>query len=354
MSRLFSPFTLRGTTFRNRAWVSPMCQYSSHEGHPTDWHLVHYGALARGGAGLVMTEATAVSADGRISPADAGVWTDAQASDLRRIVDQVHAHAAAAGIQLAHAGRKASTSVPWLGRGYVGAQDGGWQTVGPSPLPFDGWPAPRELSIGELGNVVGAFADAAQRAATAGFDVVEVHAAHGYLLHQFLSPLSNTRTDAYGGSLENRARLLLQVATAVREQWPAHCPVFVRLSATDWVDGGWALSDTIGVSRHLAKIGVDLVDVSSAGLDPRQRIPTEPGFQVPFAAAVRTQAQVATAAVGLITEPEQAERVLRDEAADAVMLGRVMLRNPHWPLLAAARLGAEAAWPVQYERARPS
>lgn len=351
MSLLFSELSLRGTTVRNRVWVSPMCQYSSVDGHPTDWHLVHLGGLARGGAGLVMSEATAVSPEGRISPADAGIWSDSQAQGYEPIARFVRDQGAVPGIQLAHAGRKASTSVPWQGRGYVAPTDGGWPTVGPSALGFDDWPAPHALGTAEVADVVADFADAARRASSAGFQVVEVHAAHGYLLHEFLSPLSNRRTDQYGGSFDNRVRLLLEVAAAVRVAWPEHQPVFVRLSATDWVDGGWALPDTIETSRRLAAAGVDLVDVSSGGLDAGQQIPAAPGFQVPFARAVREQVGVATCAVGLITEPRQAEQVLADGSADAVMLGRAMLRNPHWPLQAAAELHAAAEWPAQYERA---
>jgi 2,4-dienoyl-CoA reductase-like NADH-dependent reductase (Old Yellow Enzyme family) len=355
MSLLLSPLTLRGTTFRTRAWVSPMCQYSSKDGHPTDWHLVHYGSLARGGAGLVMAEATAVAPEGRISPADAGIWDDDQAAGYSRIVDIVRDQGAVPGIQLAHAGRKASTQVPWQGRGYVAAAHGGWTTVGPSPLPFGDWPTPTPLTTAQIDDLVLSFADAAERAAAVGFEVAEVHAAHGYLLHQFLSPLSNRRDDEYGGSFDNRVRLLLRVAQAVREAWPSDRPVFVRLSATDWVDGGWALADTVAASQRLAEMGIDLVDVSSGGLDPGQQIHAAPGFQVPFAAAVRAQAALATAAVGLITEPAQAEQVLADGAADAVMLARAMLRNPHWPLHAATALGDEAAWPPQYRAAaRPT
>lgn len=354
MSRLFSDLQLRGTTFRNRAWVSPMCQYSSVEGRPTDWHLVHLGALARGGAGLVLTEATAVSPQGRISPADAGIWTDEQAGDYARITAFVRAQGAVPGIQLAHAGRKASTRVPWLGRGVVPADEGGWTTDGPSPVGFGGWPAPHALSIEEIDAVVTSFAEAARRAAGAGFEVVEVHAAHGYLLHEFLSPLSNHRDDRYGGGFDDRARLLLDVAAAVRAEWPDDRPVFVRLSATDWVPGGWDLAQTVQVARRLGERGVDLLDVSSGGLDPGQQIQVAPGFQVPFARAVREQAGVPTSAVGLITEPHQAEQVLRDGSADAVMLARALLREPHWPLRAAAELGDQTPWPVQYERARPS
>jgi 2,4-dienoyl-CoA reductase-like NADH-dependent reductase (Old Yellow Enzyme family) len=352
VSRLFSPLTLRGTTVRNRVWVSPMCQYSSVDGFPSYWHLVHLGSLARGGAGLVMAEATAVSPEGRISPSDAGIWNDEQAHAYEPIVRFVREQGAVPAIQLAHAGRKASTAVPWEGRGYVPTSAGGWRTVGPSALGFGDWPAPLPLSATQVASVVEAFVRAAERSRDVGFEVVEVHAAHGYLLHQFLSPLSNHRTDGYGGSFDRRVRLLLEVATGVREVWPADQPVLVRLSATDWVDGGWAIADTVRVARMLADRGVDLVDVSSGGLDPAQRIDATPGFQVPFARAVRQGANVATSAVGLITEPAQAERVLADGSADAVMLARAMLRDPHWPLRAAHELGDAAPWPAQYERGR--
>lgn len=352
VSTLFNPLRLRSVQVRNRAWVSPMCQYSSRDGHPTDWHLAHLGAFARGGAGLVMTEATAVAPEGRISPADAGLWSDSHVDGYRRITTLVADQGAVPAVQLAHAGRKASTRVPWEGRGPVPAAAGGWPTVAPSERAYGDWPVPRALTTDEIGRLVEAFGEAAHRASEAGFVAVEVHAAHGYLLHEFLSPLSNHRDDGYGGSLENRSRLLIEVVSTVRAAWPADRPVLVRLSATDWVDGGWTLEQTVEVSRRLADAGVDLVDVSSGGLDPRQQVPAGPGFQVPFARAVRAGAGVATAAVGMITEPQQAEEVVASGAADAVMLGRAMLRDPHWPLRAAAVLGADVRWPPQYLRAR--
>ncbi len=353
MSRLFEPLTLRGTTVRNRAWVSPMCQYSSRDGHPTDWHLAHLGSLARGGAGLVMAEATAVIPEGRISPWDAGIWSDAQAADYERITAFVRGQGAVPAIQLAHAGRKASTQRPWDGNGYVEPEDGGWQTVAPSPLAYGEWPTPKELSSQEIAGLVQAFADAARRAHDAGFEVAEVHAAHGYLLHEFLSPLTNERADEYGGDLAGRSRFLLDVVAAVRAAWPEDKPVFVRLSATEWADGGWSIEDTVTVSRQLRDAGVDLVDVSSGGNVPHQQIAVGPGYQVPFARAVRAGAGIATGAVGLITEPAQAEQVLVEGSADAVFLGRVLLREPHWPLRAAAALGADVDyWPTQYRRAR--
>ncbi len=353
MSQLFEPLTLRGTTFRNRAWVAPMCQYSAVDGRIDDWHLVHLGSFARGGAGLVLTEAAAVTADGRISPQDVGLWTDEQAQDWERVTRFVSSQGAVSGVQLAHAGRKASTQRPWEGRGYVDPADGGWQTVGPSPLAYGDWPAPKELSTADVAGVVQAFADAAVRADRVGFEVAEVHAAHGYLLHQFLSPLSNERADEYGGDLEGRSRALREVVAAVRAVWPERKPLFVRVSATDWAPGGWDVDETVELSRALRDLGVDLVDVSSGGNVPSQQIPVGPGYQVPAARAVRSGAGVATGAVGLITSPEQAEQLLVDGAADAVLLARELLRDPHWPLRAAAALGDDRApWPAQYERAR--
>jgi len=357
MSVLFSPLTLRGTTFRNRAWVSPMCQYSSTEGRPSDWHLVHLGSLARGGAGLVVQEATAVTPDGRISPWDAGIWTDQQAEDYARIAEFVKGQGAVSGIQLAHAGRKGSSRRPWDERGWVPESEGGYPTVAPSAVPFGQAPVPAELDEAGIRTVVEAFAAAARRSLAAGFEVVEIHAAHGYLIHEFLSPLSNLRTDGYGGDLAGRSRLLVEVVRAVRGVWPDDRPVLVRLSATDWVPGGWDVGETVEVARVLAGEGVDLVDVSSGGLSPDQKIDLGPGYQVPFARAVREGAGLPVAAVGLITEPAQAEAVLAEGSADAVVMAREMLRNPHWPLLAAAELGEDLdaleLWPPQYRRAVP-
>ena len=353
-STLFSPLTLRGTTFPNRVWVSPMCQYSAADGLAGDWHLAHLGALATGGAGLVLTEATAVTPEGRISPEDLGLWSAAHADALRRIVAFAHDQGTLIGVQLAHAGRKASTYAPWRGRDSVTPADGGWRTVAPSALAFGRYAEPRAMTRADIESTVVAFADAARRALDVGFDVVEIHAAHGYLLHQFLSPLSNHRDDAYGGDLVGRMRFPLEVVTAVRSVWPADRPLLVRVSATDWVPGGWDLDSTVELARHLALRGVDLVDCSSGGLDPGQRIDLAPGYQVPFAERVRRDAGVATSAVGLITEPDQAEQVVSSGQADAVMLARALLREPRWPLLAAHALGAEVAWPPQYLRARPS
>ncbi|HEX2902275.1 MAG TPA: NADH:flavin oxidoreductase/NADH oxidase [Jatrophihabitans sp.] len=353
MSTLFSPLTLRGITFRNRAWVSPMCQYSSQEGHPTDWHLVHLGGLARGGAGLVLAEATAVTPDGRISPWDAGIWTDSQAADYRRITDFVRAQGAVPGIQLGHAGRKASTRRPWDGRGYVTPEAGGWTTVGASPLGYADWPAPHSLTEAELASLVTAWGAAARRAVSAGFEVIEVHAAHGYLLHQFLSPLSNRRADGYGGDVAGRARLLYEVVDAIRSAIPDELPLFVRVSATDWAPGGLTVADVETVSRELAGRGVDLIDVSSGGNVPEQQIPVGPGYQVPLARRLREYSGLPVAAVGLITEPAQAEQILVDGSADAVLLARALLREPSWPQRAARELGADGYWPQQYLRARP-
>lgn len=352
MSNLFSPLTLRGTTFANRAWVSPMCQYSSVDGHPTDWHLVHLGGLARGGAGLVMTEATAVTPEGRISPADAGIWTGEQAADYGRITDFIRSQGSVPGIQLAHAGRKASTQRPWDGNGYVQPADGGWKTVAPSPVAFGNCPEPRELGTEDIAALVRAFAEAAGRALDARFEVAEVHAAHGYLVHQFLSPLTNRRTDQYGGDLAGRSRFLVEVIDAIRTVWPDDKPLFVRFSATDWVENGWTVEETTQLTKQLAGHGVDLVDVSSGGAVPGAQIITGPGYQVPFARDIRVGSGVPVAAVGLITEPAQAEQVLADGSADAVFLARALLREPSWPQRAAAELGGDVCWPVQYRRAR--
>lgn len=331
-----------------------MCQYSAGpDGVPSDWHLVHLGSFAVGGAGLVLTEATAVLPEGRLSPADTGLWDDEQTQAWSRVVRFLHAQGASAGAQLVHAGRKASTSPPWEGTTPVPAVDGGWRAVGPSAVPFGRLPAPSALDEGGIADVVDAFRRSALRAMDAGFDVVEIHAAHGYLLHQFLSPLVNARTDAYGGDFAGRTRLLLKVTSAVRDVWPDDRPLFVRVSATDWVAGGWDVDQTVALSRLLAERGVDLVDCSSGGAVPGADIPVEPGYQVGFAARVRAEAGIATAAVGLLTTAVQAEQVVATGRADAVLLGRELLRQPRWPLLAAAELGvADAPWPRQYEGAR--
>jgi 2,4-dienoyl-CoA reductase-like NADH-dependent reductase (Old Yellow Enzyme family) len=342
---LFTPVTLRGVTLRNRIAMSPMCQYSAaDDGRATDWHLTHLGARAVGGVGLILVEATAVTPDGRISPGDLGLWNDEQIDPLARIAAFVHGQGAAIGIQLAHAGRKAGTDLPWRG-----GRPLGWTVVGPSALPFaEGYPTPRALTAGSIDAIVEAFAGAARRAAVAGFDVIEIHAAHGYLLHSFLSPLANQRADDYGGSLENRARLLRRVVHAIRAEWAG--PLFVRVSATDWRDDGWTLADTVELARWLRLDGVDLIDCSSGGIVPGVRIPVGPGYQAPLAEAVRAEAGIATGAVGLITTPEQANAILAAGQADIVLLGRELLRNPYWALHAAAALGASAPVPVQYER----
>ena len=347
---LFEPLTLRAQTFSNRIWVSPMCQYSSVDGLANDWHVVHLGALATGRPGLVMTEATSVTPEARIAPEDLGLWSDAHAQALEPVVRVVHAQEVPLGIQLAHAGRKASTRAPWKGSGSVPLDEGGWQTIAPSAVPFGEFAAPREMTIDDLVRVRAGFVDAARRAADLGVDVIEVHAAHGYLLHEFLSPLSNLRTDEYGGTFEGRIRYPLEVVEAVREVWPESRPLFVRISATDWVDGGWDVDSSVEFARRAKALGVDLIDVSSAGLDPRQLITLGPGYQVPFAEQIRRHAQVPTSAVGLITEPTQAEAILTSGQADAVMLGRVLLREPRWPLRAAFELGEKAIWPNQLAR----
>jgi 2,4-dienoyl-CoA reductase-like NADH-dependent reductase (Old Yellow Enzyme family) len=321
---------------------------------PTDWHLVHLGSRAVGGAGLVMTEATAVSPEGRISPDDAGIWNDGQANFFGRIAEFVIAQGAVPGIQLAHAGRKASTAVPWKGGGPVSPSDGGWQPLAPSPIPFtEAHAVPLELSSKDLEKIAGQFVAAARRSLAAGFKVIELHMAHGYLLHEFLSPLSNHRSDEFGGTLEGRARFPLRVAKNVREVWPSGLPLFVRISATDWAEGGFDLDQSIVLSRWLREIGVDLIDCSSGGLVSYARVPVKPGYQVPFAAAIRRDAGIATGAVGMITDPQQAEDILTREDADVIILARAMLRDPYWPIHAAQALSVDTSWPVQYERAKP-
>ncbi|MEV4435030.1 NADH:flavin oxidoreductase/NADH oxidase [Streptomyces sp. NPDC049555] len=364
MSSLFEPLTLRSLTVPNRAWMSPMCQYSAdttgeHTGAANDWHLAHYAARATGGTGLILLEATAVSPEGRISPADLGLWNDTQTAALRRLTGFLKEHGTVPGIQLAHAGRKASTDVPWRGGRPVGPEAAGWQPVGPSPVPFAGdHPAPQELTVEGIRKVVADFAAAARRAREAGFEVVEVHGAHGYLLHEFLSPHSNHRTDQYGGSFDNRIRLALEVVDAVRGEWPEELPVFFRVSATDWLaedEGddrpGWSADDTVRLARELRAHGVDLLDVSTGGNVPDARIPVGPGYQVPFAQRVREETGLPVGAVGLITEPQQAEKIIAAGEADAVLLGRELLRDPHWVRRAAGALGGAAHTPRQYLRA---
>lgn len=353
MSVLFSPLTLRSVEFKNRIFVSPMCQYTSEDGMPTDWHMVHLGSRAVGGAALVMVEATAVSPEGRISPGDSGMWTDQHAEAYKRINHFITQQNCVPGIQLAHAGRKASTDAPWRGGLALTESQGGWRTIAPSPIAFDDRsPIPREMTSADIKWLTDQFAAAALRSLNAGFQVLELHMAHGYLLHEFLSPLSNRRSDAYGGGLENRMRLPLQVAAAVRDVWPADLPMFVRLSCTDWVEDGWDLAQSIELSRRLKKTGVDFIDCSSAALVPHANIPAGPGFQVPFAAAIRGQVGISTGAVGLITHAVQAEQIVGTGQADAVLLARELLRDPYWPLHAARALGSAVTWPSQYERAK--
>jgi len=329
-----------------------MCQYSAKEGHPGTWHLVHLGSRAVGGAAMVIAEATGVQAIGRISPADTGLYLDSHVEAWRPIVEFIREQGAVAGVQLAHAGRKASTAAPWLGDAPIAVNGGGWTPVAPSAVPFDaGYTIPKELTVAEIDQVVADFVAAGQRALRAGFQVAEIHAAHGYLLHEFYSPLSNRRTDEYGGSFENRIRLLLRVTKAVRELWPEQQPVFVRISATDWKEGGWDLEQSVELCRRLKGLGMDLVDVSSGGVVPGVRIPVGPGYQVKFAATIRREAGIATGAVGMITDPVQAETIIATEQADIVLLAREMLRDPYWPRRAAKALGAKIKPPVQYERA---
>jgi 2,4-dienoyl-CoA reductase-like NADH-dependent reductase (Old Yellow Enzyme family) len=352
---LFDPLAIRGITLRNRIAVSPMCQYSCEGGMANDWHFVHLGSRAVGGAGLVMAEATAVEARGRISPQDLGLWSDAHIEPLARIVRFIHSQGATAGIQLAHAGRKASTARPWEGGGLVKVEQGGWKdVVGPSAVSFSqDYPMPSELSTHGIAEIVRAFGEGARRAQEAGYRVVEIHAAHGYLLHSFFSPLSNRRSDEYGGSFENRTRIGREVAEAVRREWPEKYPLFIRVSATDWTEGGWDVEQAVELARALQPLGVDLVDCSSGGNVASAKIPFAPGYQAGFAERIRRGAVILTGAVGMITSAVQAEHVLRTGQADVVLLARQMLRDPYWPLHAAIELGQEASWPVQYLRAAP-
>jgi 2,4-dienoyl-CoA reductase-like NADH-dependent reductase (Old Yellow Enzyme family) len=353
--RLFESFSIRDVAFKNRIVVSPMCEYSSDDGFATDWHLVHLGSRAVGGAGLVVTEAAAVTADGRISPNDLGIYRDEHVDMLAKITRFIDLQGAVAGIQLAHAGRKAATPRPWENAApKVLPEDGGWEPVAPSAIPFGpgSW-TPRELTVAEIADVVAAFAAAARRSHDAGFRVAEIHGAHGYLIHQFLSPLSNTRTDAYGGSFENRTRLAREVSRAVRAAWPEGLPLFFRVSATDWAAGGWTLEESVELAKLLKTDGVDLIDASSGGAIPDAKIVLGPGYQVPFAERIRRDAAIATGAVGMITTAEQAQAIVAEGKADLVFLARELLRDPYWPLHAARALGDDVPWPVQYERAKP-
>jgi 2,4-dienoyl-CoA reductase-like NADH-dependent reductase (Old Yellow Enzyme family) len=346
MAHLFDSLAIRDVSFANRVFVSPMCQYSSTNGYANDWHFLHLGSRAVGGAGLVLTEATAILPEGRISPQDLGIWSDDQIEPLARIVRFIHEQGSIAGIQLAHAGRKASTYRPWDGQGTIPETKGGWKNVvAPSAGAFaDHYPVPQAISNEGIGALVAAFAAAARRACEAGFRVVEIHAAHGYLIHEFLSPLSNQRSDAYGGSFENRTRILREIVVAVRRSWPERAPLFMRISATDWIDGGWDIQQSIELARQVKEIGVDLIDCSSGGIVPYAKVPVGPGYQTPFAEQIRRESRIMAAAVGMITSPVQAE---------AVIIGRQFLRDPYWPLRAARELGQAMSWPVQYMRAAP-
>jgi len=353
MTSLFTTIQLRDLKIRNRIFMSPMCQYSATDGLPNDWHKVHLVTRAVGGAGMVIVEATGVAPEGRITPFCTGLWSDAHRDAFTPIVRLIKENGAVPAIQLAHAGRKASTDAPWRGGGAIPASQGGWQPLAPSALPFT--PAhttPRAMTESDIKALIEAFVVATQRAQAAGFEAVELHCAHGYLLHEFLSPLTNRRTDGYGGSLGNRMRLPLEVARAVRAVWPAHLPLLVRISATDWAPGGWDLPQSIELSRELKQLGVDFIDCSSGGLTPDAQVPAAPGFQVPFAEAIRKDCGVATGAVGLITEARQAEAIVAEGKADAILLARVLLRDPYWPLHAARELGTEVPWPRQYLRGK--
>lgn len=355
MSALFSPLSIRSIQLKNRLVVSPMCQYSSEDGFSTDWHLVHLGSRAVGGAGLIITEAAAVSPEGRISPNDLGIWKDEHIDGLKRITQFIQQNGAVAGIQLAHAGRKASTRRPWEGgKAIFPNEENGWQTVAPSAIPFVAdAPEPSALTEEGLEKVRADFVAAAQRSIAAGFQVIELHAAHGYLLHQFLSPLSNQRTDDYGGSFENRIRLLLEVIERVQSVWPATLPLFVRISATDWTEGGWTIADSVKLSGILKNKGVDVIDASTGGNVANAKIPVGPGYQVSFAERIKQETGITTAAVGLITTASQAEQILTTGQADLILLAREFLRDPYFSLHAAHDLGDETTWPVQYERAKP-
>src|SRR5712672_2610519 len=355
MTHLFDPFAIRDITFANHVFVSPMCEYSSTDGFASDWHFVHLGSRAVGGAALVLTEATAVVPEGRISPQDLGIWKDDHIEPLARIVRFIHEQGSVAGMQLAHAGRKASTYAPSAGHGTVPESNGGWNNVvAPSALPFtDSYPMPRALSVDAINSVVSAFAAAARRACEAGFRVIEIHAAHGYLIHEFLSPLSNHRTDAYGGSFENRTRILREIVAAVRGSWPEGAPLFVRISATDWIGGGWDIQQSVELARQLKGVGADLIDSSSGGNVPHAKVPVWPGYQTPFAGQIRREANILTGAVGMITSSIQAQHILATGQADAVIIAREFLRDPYWPLRAARELGQPILWPVQYLRAAP-
>jgi 2,4-dienoyl-CoA reductase-like NADH-dependent reductase (Old Yellow Enzyme family) len=353
MPALFEPLTIQSITLKNRIVVSPMCEYSSEDGFANDWHIVHLGARAVGGAGLVITEACAVSPEGRISAADLGIWKDDHITELKRITAFIKKQGSVAGIQLAHAGRKASCAEPWNGGQQLPAEHGGWQVVAPSAVPFkEGTMQPVALDKQGIDKVIQDFTDAAKRSLEAGFEVIEIHAAHGYLIHQFLSPLSNIRTDAYGGSFENRVRLLLEIIKSVKQVWPSDLPIFVRISATDWVEGGWSAAESVQLSLLLKQAGIALIDCSSGGNVGHAKIPVAPGYQVAFAKEIKQNAGILTGAVGLITEAQQAETILQNDEADLVFLARELLRDPYFPLHAAAVLQHDIEWPLQYQRAK--
>jgi 2,4-dienoyl-CoA reductase-like NADH-dependent reductase (Old Yellow Enzyme family) len=356
MPHLFDPLTIRDITFANRVFVSPMCQYSAENGHPNDWHFVHLGSRAVGGAGAILMESTAVAPEGRINVHDLGLWDDAHIDSFRRIVHFLHEHGTIAGVQISHAGRKASTHRPWEGLYLLPESEGGWsEVVAPSEIPFsENYPHPQALSFNGVQEVVAAFAESARRALEAGFRLLELHAAHGYLIHQFLSPLSNQRQDVYGGSFENRTRLLREIVAAVRGVWPERIPLFVRFSATDWTEGGWDIEQSVELARLLKEMGVDLIDCSSGGNVPSAKMPIGPGYQTSFAERIRREAGIMTGAVGMVTSPQQAEHVIATGQADAVLLGRELLRYPYWPLHAAHELRQTITWPVQYLRAAPN
>jgi 2,4-dienoyl-CoA reductase-like NADH-dependent reductase (Old Yellow Enzyme family) len=351
-SKLFTPLKLRNITFPNRVWVSPMCQYSANNGKIGAWHQAHLGAFVTGAPGLIMVEASAVAPEGRISIACPGLWNDEQALAFKSLIDFAHFQRVPVGIQLAHAGRKGSTMRPWDDHLIAAEAEGGWQTVSASAIPFEGMPAPRELGYQEIEKLVNNYIEAAKRAVAVGFDVIEIHAAHGYLLHQFYSPLSNNRTDQYGGSFDNRIRLLLEVTQAVRKTIGDEVVLFVRISATDWVEDGWNIDDSVKLAIELKLLGVDLIDTSSGGLIPNAQIPVSPGYQVDFAGRIRQEAEIPTSAVGMITQAQQANEIIVTGKADAVMLARAMLRNPRWAMQAAEELGEVIGWPDQYTRAR--
>ena len=350
MTNLFDPITLRKTIFQNRVWVSPMCQYKANDGLISEWHFAHLNAFATGAPGLIMVEASGVVPEGRISLGCTGIWNDEQAKAFKPIINFAHSQNVKIGIQLAHAGRKASTMRPWDDHQMAAANEGGWETVSASPLAYSKMPVPRALKIPEIHALTNSFVDAALRSVAVGFDVLEIHAAHGYLFHQFYSPLSNERSDEYGGSFENRIRFLLETTKAIRAAIPTDTVLFVRISASDWVEGGWNIIDAVELSKALKELGVDLIDASSAGNSPDQKIKVEPGFQVPFATAIRTEVGIPTSAVGLITTPEQAQHIVESNEADAIFLAREMIRNPRWALSAAEKLGVKIKWPASLER----